>query len=153
MDVNFINPVLSAFAGIMPQIGFSTVEKKKVSLCGSTLNNKGLIVNIGVMGPLRGSILIGMGIESAVKFASKMMAGMQVVELDLMAQSAISEMSNMVCANACTNFVSSGITGLDISPPTLFLGKDAKVNISVSKAITVEFLVDEISVDIFIGLA
>ena len=40
MDVNFINPVLAAFASILPQIGFQTVEKKGVSLGGSKLISK-----------------------------------------------------------------------------------------------------------------
>mgnify|MGYP000997162531 CR=1 FL=1 len=152
MDVNSINPVLAAFASILPQIGFQTVEKKGVSLGGSKLVSKGLIVNIGVMGPLKGSILIGMDLESAKKFASKMMMGMPVEELDSLAQSAISEMSNMVCANACTNFAATGLADLDISPPTLLLGKNAKVNLSAPKAIAVAFLVDDLTIDVYVGL-
>ena len=81
-----------------------------------------------------------------------MMMGMPVEELDSLAQSAISEMSNMVCANACTNFAAAGIADLDISPPTLLLGKNAKVNLSAPKAIAVEFLADDLTIDIFIGL-
>lgn len=30
MDVNLINPILIAFADILPQIGFEKIEKKKV---------------------------------------------------------------------------------------------------------------------------
>lgn len=152
MDVKIINPLLEAFASILPQIGFQTVEKKSISLKGSVLQNSGVMINIGVMGPLKGAILIGMDMDSAKQFASKMMMGMEVPELDSLAQSAISEMGNMVCANACTHFSQAGIKGLDISPPTLLIGKDGQVRLSVPKVIAVNFIVDHIAVDVYVGL-
>jgi chemotaxis protein CheX len=147
-----INPILEAFAGIVPQIGFQTVEKKGISLEGASLNYQGVLINIGVVGPLKGAILIGMDIESAKKFASKMMMGMEVSEFDSLAQSAISEMGNMVCANACTHFAKVGITGLDISPPTLLIGNDGQVRMAVPNVVVVKFAVDGIDVKIYIGL-
>ncbi|MBP2651076.1 MAG: putative inhibitor of methylation, CheC [Firmicutes bacterium] len=152
MDVNSINPILDAFVNILPQLGFKTIEKKAVKVAESSLRSSGLIVNIGVMGPLKGAILIGMDTDSAKKFASKMMMGMEVAELDSLAQSAISEMGNMVCANACTNFSQSGMGGLDISPPTLLIGKDATIKLSVPKVIGVTFVVDGITIDVYVGL-
>ncbi len=79
-------------------------------------------MNVAVVGSIKGVLLIGMSFEGAKKFASKMMMGMEVRELDSLAQSAISEMANMVCANACTQFSKADIGGLDISPPTLMMG-------------------------------
>ena len=77
MDVNSINPILQAFAEILPQIGFQEITKKGIALEGATLQNPGILINIGVMGPLKGAILIGMSIDDAQLFASKMMMGMQ----------------------------------------------------------------------------
>ncbi|MDR3591653.1 MAG: chemotaxis protein CheX [Negativicutes bacterium] len=153
MDVNMINPILAAFANIIPQIGFQTVEKKAVALQGSVIKNEGVMVNIGVMGPLKGVILIGMDIASAKQFASKMMMGMPVAELDSLAQSAISEMGNMVCANACIQFSQVGIGGLDISPPTLLIGEGGMVKLSVPQAIMVNFAADGIAVNVCVGLS
>lgn len=147
-----INPVLEAFASILPQIGFQTVEKKGIALADPNLDYQGILINIGVIGPLKGTILIGMNIDSAKSFASKMMMGMEVPELDNMAQSAISEMGNMVCANACTNFTKAGINGLDISPPTLLIGENGKVRLSVPKVIVVTFNVDGIDIKVYVGL-
>ncbi|MBP2636885.1 MAG: putative inhibitor of methylation, CheC [Firmicutes bacterium] len=152
MDVNIINPVLEAFVGILPQIGFQKVEKKGLALEDCTLHYRGILVNIGVLGPLQGAILIGMDMDSAKQFASKMMMGMEVTELDNLAQSAISEMANMVCANACTNFVKTGINDLDISPPTLLIGSDGQVRLAVPNIIVVDFLVDDISMKVYVGL-
>lgn len=152
MDVNLINPILEAFTNILPQIGFQTVEKQGVSLSGSTLHYQGILINIGVHGPVQGAILIGMDIASAKQFASKMMMGMEVAELDSLAQSAISEMGNMVCANACTNFIKAGINSLDISPPTLLIGNDSQVRLAVPNVIVVDLTVDNIKIRVYVGL-
>lgn len=152
MDVNSINPILKAFAEILPQIGFQDIAKNGISLEGSTLENPGILINIGVMGPLKGAILIGMSIDNAHQFASKMMMGMPVAELDELAQSALAEMGNMVCANACSLFSQTGVVGLDISPPSLLVGKGGQVRLSVPKMIVVNFSADGIAVDVYVGL-
>ena len=152
MDVKLINPVFEAVADILPQLGFQSVEKKKVSLNASVLCWQGIMVNIGMQGSVKGTIVMGMQEAAARLFASTMMMGMEVSVLDGMAQSAISEMANMVCANACTRFSQSGMPGVDISPPILFVGTGGKVTLPVPKVITVEFLVDEIELNIHVGL-
>ena len=152
MDVKLINPIFDALAGTLPQLGFQSVEKKKVSLSGSVLSWQGIMVNIGMLGRVKGSIAIGMEMDGACRFASAMMMGMDVCVLDELAQSAISEMANMVCANACTRFSQNGLQGVDISPPVLFVGEGGKVTLPVPQIISVEILVDGIPVLVHIGL-
>lgn len=152
MDVNTINPVLSSFVDILPQIGFQTVDRQSLQLIDPVLDNPGLIISISIVGPLRGTIMIGMDVESAKRFASKMMMGMEVKILDELSQSAISEMGNMVCATACINYEKAGIKGLDISPPTLLIGEGGQIKLSVPKAIVIKYLVDDITVSVYIGL-
>ena len=152
MDVNRLNPILDAVAGTLPQLGFQTVVKKGVSLNGPVLAWQGVMINIGMLGSVKGTVAIGMEQDAACKVASIMMLGMEVKSLDEMSQSAISEMANMVCANACTRFSDAGLAGVDISPPVLLVGKGGKVTLPVPKVISVEFLVDDIPVDIHIGL-
>ena len=152
MDINIINPLLVSFTDILPQIGFQSVEKKNISLVKSTLDYDGILVNISLVGVLKGAILIGMTLDSAKNFASKMMMGMPVPEFDAMAQSAISEMGNMVCANACTQFSKIGISGLDISPPLLLIGSNGQASLPVPQTIAIDFLVDDIDVKVYVGL-
>jgi chemotaxis protein CheX len=153
VDVNKINPILEAVAGTLPQLGFQTVVRKAVTLGGSVLDWQGLMINIGMLGSVKGTVAIGMDKEAACRFASTMMMGMEVKELDELSQSAISEMANMVCANACTRFSESGMPGVDISPPILVVGVGGKITLSVPKVISVAFLIDDIPVDIHIGLS
>ena len=152
VDVKLINPILISFTDILPQIGFQHIEKKGLALGRAMVVNPGVMVNIGMVGSIRGAILIGMDMEAAKQFASRMM-GMEVAELDGIAQSAISEMGNMVCANACTKYNQAGIHGLDISPPTLLIGKDGQIKLSSAAVIVVNFIADGIPVDLYMGLS
>ena len=152
MDVSIINPILAAFADILPQIGFQKIEKKNISLVGSTFNYDGVLVNLAVVGSIKGVILIGMDLDSAKNFASKMMMGMEVTEFDALAQSAVSEMGNMVCANACTQFSKVGIEGLDISPPTIMISQGGQATLPVPQTIVIHFSVDDIDINVYVGL-
>ena len=152
MDINLINPLIVSFTDILPQLGFQSVERLGISLIGSTLDYDGVLVHISLVGLLKGAILIGMSLDSAKQFASKMMMGMTVAEFDPMAQSALSEMGNMVCANACTMFSKVGIIGLDISPPILMMGREVQATLPVPQTLAVHFLVDSIDVNVYIGL-
>ena len=152
MDVNLINPILSAFAEIIPQIGFETIQKKNLSVVGSTFSYDGVLVNLAMVGSIKGVILIGMDIDSAKCFASTMMMGMEVTDFDSLAQSAVSEMGNMVCANACTQFTKIGIEGLDISPPTIMFSQGGKATLPVPQTIVIHFSVDSIDVKVYVGL-
>jgi chemotaxis protein CheX len=152
MDVTLINPILAAFSEILPQLGFQKIEKKKISLVGPTFSYNGVLINLAVVGAIKGVIMIGMDVDSAKKFASKMMMGMKVKEFDTLAQSAVSEMGNMVCANACTQYSKIDIGGLDITPPTLMIGQGGQATLPVPKTIIIHFLVDDIEVKVYVGL-
>ena len=152
MDVNQINPLLSAFGEIIPQIGFQTIQKKNISLVGPTFSYNGVLISLSVVGPIKGVIMIGMDLDSAKRFASKMMMGMEVLEFDALAQSAVSEMGNMVCANACTQYNKVGVSGLDISPPVLMIGQGGQATLPVPQTIVIHFLVDDIEIKVYVGL-
>lgn len=152
MDVNLINPILSAFGEIIPQIGFQTIQKKSLSVVGSTFSYDGVLISLSVIGPIKGVIMIGMDADSAKSFASKMMMGMPVTEFDVLAQSAVSEMGNMVCANACTQYSKIGMVGLDISPPIMMIGQGGQATLPVPQTIVIHFLVDDIPIKVYVGL-
>ncbi len=152
MDVKHINPILTAFSEIIPQIGFDSIVKTKIALLGSSVEYSGILIDIGLYGSIKGVVLIGMSIESAMTFASKMMMGMEVSSFDSLAQSAISEMGNMVCANACTQFNNVGISGLDISPPTVMISDFGTATLPANQVILISFIVDGIDVNVYVGL-
>lgn len=121
MDVRHINPVIESVGNIMPQLGFAEVSKKGVTLKDRNIQSPGVVIIIGLIGDVKGNIIYGLSIDNAKKIASQMMMGMPVDDFNEMAQSAISELVNMLTANVATNFSRDNIT-VDISTPTLIQG-------------------------------
>lgn len=150
MDINHINPVLDAFLNVMPQLGLGEVKKKDITLRGRFIESPGVVVIIGLLGDIKGNIIYGMKEEDAKKIASAMMMGMNVENFDELAQSAISELVNMLTANASTNFSKDNIT-VDISTPTLIYGKFT-ANSSSDKVICISMEVNGAIIEVNISL-
>lgn len=151
MDVKYINPFLDAFLTIMPQLNFKEVKKKGMSIKSNAIKSLGVMLTLGIVGDLKGNVVYGMELESAKKIASTMMMGMPVAEFDDMAQSAVSELSNMLTATASTNFSDIGIN-VNISTPALMHGENFEVKMNTNQVLSIELLVDDIPIEINIAI-
>ena len=150
MDVNYINPILSSFANVMPQLGLANVRKKGISLKGKFIESPGVMIIVGIIGDIRGNVIYGLSLNDAKKIASTMMMGMPVNEFDELAQSAISELTNMLTANVATNFSNDNII-INISTPTLIHGKFT-ANASSDKVVCVEMDVNGMIIEVNISM-
>jgi chemotaxis protein CheX len=151
LDVKMINPFIDAIMTIMPQLGFQNIVKGKLSVGDQFVESKGITILVGLTDQLRGNIAYNMTEETAMQIASKMMMGMPVAVLDDLAQSAISELTNMVTGNAATSFEKEGLR-VDISPPSLVVGEKFRVKVSSTKFLIVEMIVDSLVMELNIGL-
>ena len=86
-----------------------------------------VLTMIGITGDIRGQVYIRIPVTVGLRIASAMMGGMEVTSLDQMAQSALLELSNMICGNAMITFTEKGYS-LNITPPTLVVGKAIEVS-------------------------
>lgn len=150
MDIKYINPFMESFSTVMPQVGFSSVTKGNLSVKNKELISSGVIIIVGIVGAIKGNVVYVIDMESAKKIASTMMMGMPVAELDDMAKSALSELTNMLTANAATFFSQLEIP-IDISTPTLLHGENVTVEMSSNKVLCVQLLADGIPFDINIS--
>ena len=150
MDVNYINPIIGSFMNVMPQLGLPNVEKKGISLKGRFIESPGVVIIVGIIGDIKGNVIYGMSIEDAKKIASAMMMGMPVDEFNELAQSAISELTNMLTANVATNFSKDNII-INISTPTLVHGQFS-ANASSDKVVCVEMGVGDMTVEVNISM-
>ena len=114
MDAKLVNPFVDAFVAVMPQMGFPEPKRVKMNVKTKNAVSLGVAVIVGFTKQLRGNIVYNMSEDTAKYIASTMMMGMPVETFDEMAQSAISEMSNMLTANAATNLTGLGLD-VDIS--------------------------------------
>jgi chemotaxis protein CheX len=137
MDAKLVNPFIDAFTAIMPQIGFQDVKRNKMVVKERSVESKGVTVLVGFTKNIKGNVAYNMSETTAKFIASTMMMGMPVENFDDMAQSAISELSNMITANAATNLASLGYDA-DISTPSLSIGEAFVVKISGESYLSVE---------------
>lgn len=150
MDVKHVNPFIESFTTVMPQLGFRNIDRGNLSVKGQEINYSGVIIILGIVGDIKGNVVYYIDLEDAKKIASTMMMGMPVDELDEMSQSALSELTNMLTANAATSFSDMGIK-IDISTPTLLHGENVSVKMSSSQALCIELFAEEIPIEINIA--
>ena len=137
MDAKLVNPFVDAFTAVMPQIGFQDIKRNKISVREHAVTSKGVTVLVGFTKEIKGNVAYNMTENTARLIASTMMMGMPVDQFDDMAQSAISELSNMLTANAATNLSSLGYN-VDISTPSVSVGAAVKVKVSSEAYLSVE---------------
>jgi chemotaxis protein CheX len=150
MDVNYINPILSSFANVLPQLGLGKVEKKGISLKSRFIESPGVVIIVGIVGDIKGNVIYGLSVEDAKRIASTMMMGMPVNDFDELAQSAISELTNMLTANVATNFSNDNIN-INISTPTLVHGKFT-ANATTDKVVCVTMDVEGMAIEVNISM-
>lgn len=136
MDVKLVNPFIDAFSTVLPQMGFPVPERSGMGLKDKHIASLGVSVLVGFTKEIRGNVVYNMDEETAKFIASTMMMGMPVAAFDEMAQSAISEMANMLTATAATNLAVLG-KEVDISTPSLTVGTGASLRISSGQLLTV----------------
>lgn len=151
MDVNLINPFVGAITGVLPQLGFTSVTRKGLSLGSKSIKADGVVLNLGIVGEKTGNVVYAISEETAKKIASTMMMGMPVDTLDDMAKSAVSEMSNMITANSTINFSNDGVN-VDISVPTMLCGSGISIEMSKDQVITVIFDVDGMEFTVHVSI-
>ena len=151
VDVKIANPFIEAFMSVMPLLGCPTPKRVKVYLHSSQVTNSGVAVRVGFTKGLTGSVVYNMQEDAAKFIASTMMMGMPVNEFDELARSAISELSNMLTANATTNLTKLGFIA-DISPPSLTIEAGAPMKIGDSQCLGVAMDVGGHLVDIMIAV-
>ena len=136
MDAKLVNPFVNAVEAVLPQMGFPAQARKSLNVKQKNVEGLGVSVIVGFTKQLRGNVVYNMDEETAKFIASKMMMGMPIAEFDAMAQSAISEMSNMLTATAATNLAGLSLE-VDISTPSLSIGQGFQMKISDGPYLTV----------------
>ena len=137
MDAKLINPFVDAFTTVMPMLGFPTPTRTKLYAASARAKSLGVSVLVGFTKQIRGNVVYNMSEDTAKFIASTMMMGMPVEAFDEMAQSAISELSNMLTANTATNITSLGLD-VDISTPSLTVGSNFDMKICDGQYLVVE---------------
>lgn len=150
MDIKHINAFISGLLSVTGMMGI-TSERTGLGKREKLQTDHDVNIIIGLVGGLKGNVVLSMHEDTACKIASAMMGGMPVNQFDLMPKSAICELSNMVAGNSVSNFEQMGSL-VDITPPTLINGKNMVSMISQVETLVVQFTCPQGSFDLNIAL-
>lgn len=141
MKVEYINPFIEASQSIIEQLTGLKPILGKVEIKSTPYPSDSLVIFIGVTGMLKGNVMMSFEPEVAARLVSAMMGGMQVDVLDELGKSAVGEIGNMIMGHTATNFSERRIA-IDISPPTILVGKNMQVSNESGRVIRVPLLFD-----------
>ena len=119
-----VAPIVEAAARVLMQMCGQTVTKGTVHRIRSSQPSAEVSALIAVTGGIAGLVIYSMSYQTALGIASEMM-GEPVSELDLIAQSAIAELANIITGQAGISLQKAGIPN-DMSPPLLLVGGGAQ---------------------------
>ncbi|MCL6471348.1 MAG: chemotaxis protein CheX [Firmicutes bacterium] len=126
LKVEFVNPFLEAAFEVFEAETRLKLEKGPLSIQKSSLTSQEVSVLIGVTGEIHGQVIYGMSSKTAKKIAAEMI-GKAVPLMDELAQSAISELGNMITGLATVKFGDT-YSNLAITPPTLIIGTNVLIS-------------------------
>ena len=136
MKAEFINPFVGAAYDIIKMVTQTQASKGELALANSPIRGNEVNVVIGVTGDLAGQIILSMSEATALTFASKMLMNLATESFNELAKSAICELGNMILGNAVTALGDKGYF-CNLTPPTLFIGKDVVVSTQVLRFLVV----------------
>ena len=136
LSADFVNPFLISATKILKDMCFVDTKIGKPYI-RDNIDNDSVIIMLGISGQLRGQVVILLNQLAACDIASRMIM-MPVSEIDELSGSAICELGNMILGNAATVFSTKGLS-IDITPPSLCIGKMAFMNASKSICVPLSY--------------
>ncbi|MBR5966418.1 MAG: chemotaxis protein CheX [Treponema sp.] len=140
MRVEYINPFVETSYRVLKEVlGGAEVKRGELSLKSVAMPVMGVAALVGLAGDVEGRVLFDMTFETALNLASKM-NGETLTEFDDLAKATISELANLITAQAVTKLHELGFK-FDLTPPTLFAGEKMEIAALPGSAQNVEALI------------
>jgi chemotaxis protein CheX len=135
MRVEYINPFVEAAFNVLKEVLVTDVKRGDLYLKSSTMSIMGVAALVGLAGDVEGRVLFDMTRETALSVAGAM-NGEEFKAVDDMVKATITELANMITAQAVTKLHDLGFK-FDLTPPALFTGE----NMEISNTLDVEALI------------
>ena len=140
MRVEYINPFVETSYRVLKEVlGGAEVKRGTLYLKSTAMPVMGVAALVGLAGDVEGRVLFDMTIETAINIASKM-NGEKLESFDDLAKATISELANLITAQAVTKLHELNFK-FDLTPPALFAGKQMEIAALGGGAENVEALI------------
>ncbi|MDR2143322.1 MAG: chemotaxis protein CheX [Treponema sp.] len=126
MRVEYINPFVEAAFNVLKEVLNVDVKRGELYLKSTTMSIMGVAALVGLAGDVEGRVLFDMTKETALS-VSGAMNGEHFTALDELAKATITELANMITAQAVTKLHELGFK-FDLTPPALFSGENMEIS-------------------------
>jgi chemotaxis protein CheX len=150
MRVEYINPFVESAYSILKEVLNTKITRGELYLKATSQPVLGVTAIVGLAGDVEGRVLIDMSAETAIKIASAM-NNENFKELSEMAKATIMELANMIVAQAVTKLSELGFK-FDLTPPTIFTGKNMEITDFDVEALIVPIEMTEGKLEINVAL-
>jgi len=146
VDDKLINAVSNAVTAILQQFGISDIRLYYYQKRESNESNYPINITIGFLGEVNGYIIFGFNEFIAEELVSIMTGGFINALTDTMGRSTILELGNMLSAYVATNLAFEIGSKVEITPPTMVMGKDIYIMMTRYESIDLKFTTDKGSI-------
>ena len=150
MRVEYINPFLEAANSILTEVLQSPIRRGEINLKSTATPVLGVAAVVGVAGDVEGRVLFDMSRITALKIASTM-NGEQMIHIDEMVKSTISELANMIVGSAVTRLQETGFN-FDLTPPAIIVGDNMEITSQRMEALVVPMVTPQGVVEINVAV-
>ena len=150
MRVEYINPFVESAFSIMQEVLQAHIDRKDLYLKKTSQPVMGVAALVGLAGDVEGRVLIDMSRDTAIKIASTM-NGEELTELDELVKATITELANMITAQAVTKLFELGFK-FDLTPPSIITGDNMQVSNADVEALIVPLEMEQGLVEINVAI-
>ena len=150
MRVEYINPFVESAYSIMKEVINTEVKRGDLYLKKSSQPVMGVAALVGLAGDVEGRVLFDMDEKTAIEIASAMNNEV-LTEMDDLAKATITELANMITAQAVTKLHDLGFK-FDLTPPAIITGQNMRVTDMNVEALIVPFEIPQGKVEINVAI-
>ena len=150
MRVEYINPFSEAAYNILSQVLSEDIKRGDLYLKSTCMPVMGVAAIVGLAGDVEGRVIFDMTLDTALKIASAM-KNEELAEFDELARATITELANLITAQAVTKLHDLGFK-FDLTPPALFTGENMKISNNDIEALIVPMTAPQGRVEINVAI-
>ncbi len=150
MRVEYINPFVEAAYNILSEVLGGEIQRGSLYLKSTSMPVMGVAALVGLAGDVEGRVLFDMTLDTALKIASKMNME-EIPEFDDLAKATITELANLIAAQAVTKLHGLGFR-FDLTPPTLFTGEKMEISANSIEAVIVPMNTEQGALEVNIAI-
>jgi chemotaxis protein CheX len=135
MRVEYINPFVEAAFSVLQEVLGVELQRGELFLKSFSQPVLGVTAIVGLTGDVQGRVLFDMSPKTATAIASTM-NGEEIAQMTDLAKATISELANMITAQAVTKLHDLGFR-FELTPPTLITGEKMEISDNDTEALIV----------------